>query len=300
MQVERAPGWPLSSPRDEQIRTALELAAISQRRKLLRLGRDQGVRLHYGAMFSCIEILTILYLYWMRLRPSEPDWPERDRFILSKGHAAPALYAVLADCGFFPESAFSNFRKLSGILQGHPDRTKTPGVDCSTGSLGQGFAVACGMGLAAKMDGAAYRVFTLLSDGECNEGSIWEAALIAANLEIDAITALLDRNRMSSYGPMEGRNDVEPLAEKWKAFGWNVLECDGHDFFALSSALYAAQERKRKPSIILCHTLKNRGIPAAEGRHMPSNYALEEDSAREALERLDRRERELTDGPADG
>ena len=300
MQVERAPGRALLPHRDEKIRTGLELAAVDQRRKLLELGRDLGVRLHYGAMFSCIEILTILYLYWMRLRPSEPDWPERDRFILSKGHAAPALYAVLAACGFFPESEFLRFRKLSGILQGHPDRTKTPGVDCSTGSLGQGFAVACGMGLAARMDGAAYRVFTLLSDGECNEGSIWEAALIAANLELDTVTALLDRNRMSSYGPMEGRNDVEPLAEKWAAFGWKVLECDGHDFFALSTALSAAQECRSKPSIIVCHTIKNRGIPAAEGRHMPSNYALEERNCREALERLDMRERELTDGPADG
>jgi len=300
MEIQRVPGQPLLLPRDEQVRKMLELSAIDQRRKLLQLGQGQGLRLHYGGMFSCVEILTMLYLRWMRIRPSEPDWPERDRFLLSKGHAAPALYAVLAACGFFAESEFRKFRRLHGILQGHPDRNKTPGVDCSTGSLGQGFPVACGLGLAAKMDGAPYRVFTLLSDGECNEGSIWEAAMIAANLEIDTVTAMLDWNKMSSYGPMKGRNDVEPLADKWLAFGWHVLECDGHDFIALSAALSAAQECRRKPSIILCHTRKNRGIPSAEGRHMPSNYALDGRSYREALAELEQRERELRDGLAAG
>jgi transketolase len=265
---------------------ALKQAAIEQRRLLLELGHRGPIRLHYGAMMSCIDILTLLYLRWLNVDPHNPGWPDRDRFVLSKGHAAPALYAALWIRGFFPMEAFDSFRRLGSLLQGHPDRNKTPGVDCTTGSLGQGFPVACGMALGAGIDQASYRVYALISDGECNEGSVWEAALIAANLKINRLTVLLDWNKKSSYGPMEGRNDIQPLADKWQAFGWAVLECDGHDFVSLSQALSAAEQVRDRPAVLLCHTIKGRGIPHAETQPTRSNFSLTEEQFQEALAHL--------------
>jgi transketolase len=265
----------------------LKLAAIVQRKMLLELGHRLNIRLHYGASMSSVEILTLLYMRWMHLDPGNPGWPDRDRFVLSKGHAAPALYVTLWMGGFFPEEHFSRFRRLGNPLQGHPDRNKTPGIDCSTGSLGQGFPVGCGMALGAMINGAPYRVYVLMSDGECNEGSIWEAALIAANLKIDRITVLLDWNKKSSYGPMEGRNDIVPLADKWKAFGWAVIECDGHDYISLSQALFEAERIKGQPAILLCHTVKGKGIPYVETQPTRSNFGLEEGHYHEALASLD-------------
>ena len=266
---------------------ALKASAIQYRKKLLDLGRNLGIRLHYGATMSSAEILILLYMRWLRVDPQNPNWPERDRFVLSKGHAAPGLYVALRMVGFFQESAFNNFRRLGSTLQGHPDRNKTPGVDCSTGSLGQGFPVSCGMALGSMMDQAPYRVYTLISDGECNEGSTWEAALIAANLKINRLTVLLDWNKKSSYGPMEGRNDVSPLADKWKAFGWAVFDCDGHDFVSLSHALYHAEQIIDKPSVLLCSTIKGKGIPYAENNPTRSNFSLSEEQYMEAIAFLD-------------
>ena len=271
----------------------LKLEAIRCRKLLLELGWNQKIRLHYGAMMSCMEILVLLYFKWMRIDPSLPQWPQRDRFVLSKGHAAPSLYAVLMRAGYFPQSAFQTFRRIGGILQGHPDRNKIPGVDCSTGSLGQGFAVACGMALAARIDSAPYRVYTLISDGECNEGSVWEAAMIASNLRLNGLVAFLDWNRKSSYGPMTGRNDIEPLAEKWHAFGWVVVECDGHDFADLARALDRSGQSDR-PTILLCRTIKGKGIPWAENRNTKSNFFLEEQYYRAATVHLAALESELT------
>lgn len=262
---------------------------------MLDLGHRLQIRLHYGAMMSCVELLIALYEYRMQYRADEPGWGGRDRFVLSKGHAAPALYAVLSKVGFFPETEFDSFRRLHGLLQGHPDRNKTPGVDCSTGSLGQGFPVACGMALGAKIDGSAFRVFSLISDGECNEGSTWEAALIASNLKLDNLTLLLDWNRKTSYGEMAGRNDVEPLALKWQSFGWKVGECDGHDFASIIPALEQASEIHGVPSVVLCHTVKGKGIPWVERNRARSNFLLEEGAYREAMEHLDVLAKELRD-----
>ncbi len=275
----------------------LKLAAIQHRRELLALGRNLGIRLHYGATMSSVEILTTLYRLWLRVNPDDPQWPERDRFVLSKGHAAPGLYVALAMRGFFDKAEFANFRRLHSILQGHPDRNKTPGVDCTTGSLGQGFPVACGMALGAKIDGAPYRVYALLSDGECNEGSIWEAALIAANLKLTNLIALVDWNRKSSYGTMAGRNDIEPLADKWRSFGWAVLECDGHDFVSLTEALAAAEQASATPTVLLCHTVKGKGIPYAEVYPTRSNFALTAEQDREAVAYLDTLEAEIKYAP---
>jgi transketolase len=271
----------------------LELNAIAHRKKLVNLGRDLKIRLHYGACFSQVEILTTLYFYWMELDPRNPNWELRDRFILSKGHAAPSLYVSLFMRGYFPEKEFARFRRIGSPLQGHPDRIKTPGVECSSGSLGQGFPVACGMALASQINESPIKIYSLISDGECNEGSTWEAALIASNLGLDKIKLLVDWNRKSSYGEMEGRNDVEPLPLKWEAFGWHVFECDGHDFVSITSALEASEKVMGEPSVILCHTTKGKGIPYAEKNRTPSNFALTEQQYQEAFEYLTELEQEL-------
>lgn len=271
----------------------LKLDALRMRRKILEMGYRNRIRLHYGALMSMVEIVTALYRCWLNVRPDDPGWPERDRFVLSKGHGAPAVYVALWMAGFFEERHFDGFRRLHSILQGHPDRRKTPGIDCSTGSLGQGFPVACGMALGARMDGAPYRVYALLGDGECNEGSIWEAAQIASNLALDRLTVLLDWNRKSSYGWMKGRNDVEPLAEKWRAFNWAVRECDGHDFASITAALCAAEEVRERPAIVLCHTVKGKGIPYVENYPTKPNILLDETAYAECLEHLDAVEMEL-------
>jgi transketolase len=278
---------------DREEITALKLRAVEARRFMLTLGARQRIRLHYGAMTSVVEILTLLYGRWLTLDPARPGWDLRDRFVLSKGHAAPALYTTLCQAGYFPPSEFEGFRKLGSKLQGHPDRSKTPGVDCSTGSLGQGFPVACGMGLASRMEQARWKAYACISDGECNEGSTWEAALIAANLEIDRLVVLVDVNGKSSYGPMQGRNGVEPLGDKWRAFGWKVFDCDGHDFVALSSALAGAEAVRGQPAVVLCRTVKGKGIPWAERNDARSNYLLEEGHCAEALAALDAQEEEL-------
>jgi transketolase len=284
---------PLDPLRDAEALQALALRAITIRRFLLKLGFEKGIRLHYGAMMSAVEILVLLYGRWLSFDPANPQWNERDRFVLSKGHAAPALYAVLAFAGFFDLCEFASFRTLGSRLQGHPDRNKTPGVDCSTGSLGQGFPVSCGMALSSRIDQAHFKVYTCLSDGECNEGSIWEAALIASNLGLDRLIAIVDWNKKSSYGSMKNRNDVEPLIEKWQAFNWATYECDGHDFLSLSAALERAESTTGRPSVLLCHTVKGKGIPWAEGTDTRSNFQLEKKYYEEALAALDRSEKEI-------
>jgi transketolase len=271
----------------------LQRLALEMRRKLLYMGYKNYITLHYGALFSMTEIMTLLFHHWLDVDPSDPEWEGRDRFVLSKGHGAPALYIALAMLGFFDETHFDGFRRLGSILQGHPDRNKTPGVDCSSGSLGQGFPVACGMALGAKIDQAPYKVYTLMSDGECNEGSIWEAAQIASNLGLDRIRVLLDWNRKSSYGFMKGRNDIEPLLDKWIAFNWQVSECDGHDFVSLSNALSQAETIQNKPVIILCHTTKGKGVPLAEFYKTKPHILLSEQEYRECLEHLDKVEEGL-------
>ena len=252
---------PLDPRGDSDAIAALELKAIAVRRFILELGLRSHIRLHYGAIMSVVEILTLLYDRWMTVDPVRPGWELRDRFILSKGHAAPALYVVLSLTGYFARSEFEGFRRIGSTLQGHPDRCKTPGVECSTGSLGQGFPVACGMALASRIDAASWKVYSCIGDGECNEGSTWEAAMIASNLSLDRLVVLVDANGKSSYGPMNNRNSVEPLGDKWRAFNWEVFECDGHDFVSLSRSLANADKVKGRPSAVLCTTVKGKGIP---------------------------------------
>jgi transketolase len=286
---------PLLTEEHASILNDLKMSAVVSRRRIIEMGYTNHIRLHYGALMSMVEIMTALYGAWLDVDPERPDWPERDRFVLSKGHGAPALYVALWMRGFFDESHFNGFRRLGSILQGHPDRLKTPGVDCSSGSLGQGFPVACGMALGAKMDQASYRVYCLLSDGECNEGSVWEAAQIASNQGLGHIKVIMDRNRKSSYGWMAGRNDVEPLADKWRAFNWAVFECDGHDFVSITGALADAEQVEDRPAIVICHTVKGKGIPYVENYPTKPNILLTEEKYRECLAHLDQVESELRD-----
>ena len=290
------PKTPLDTRQHEDAIQELELSAITMRRKILYMGHHNHIQLHYGALMSMVEILTVLYIHWLNINPHDPEWSERDRFVLSKGHGAPALYVALWLRGFFEESHFDGFRRLDSILQGHPDRHKTPGIDSCSGSLGQGFPVACGMALGSRIDDAPYRVYSLMSDGECNEGSIWEAAQIASNLELDRITVVLDWNKKSSYGLMVGRNDIEPLRDKWEAFNWAVFECDGHDFVSLSSALHEAEAVQGKPSIVLCHTVKGKGLPYVENYPVKPNILLSQEKYDECLVHLDEVENMVKNG----
>lgn len=287
------------TPLDAEKHTAtihtLRLSAVKMRRKIIEMGYTSHIQLHYGALMSMVEVLTTLYLHWLNVNSDDPDWPERDRFVLSKGHGAPSVYVALWLTGFFDERHFNGFRRLNSILQGHPDRLKTPGVECTTGSLGQGFPVACGMALGAKIDNAPYRIYALIGDGECNEGSIWEAAQIASNLGLDHLTVLLDWNKKSSYGPMADRNDVEPLWDKWRAFNWEVFECEGHDFVSITHALHKADAVRGRPLIVLCHTVKGKGIPYVENYPAKPNILLTDDKYFECVAHLDEIDRELRD-----
>ena len=287
---------PIDPGLNRAILCSLKLAAIQMRRKVLLMGHANHIRLHYGAIMSMVEIMTTLYGIWLNVDPMNPTMPDRDRFVLSKGHGAPGLYVALWLRGFFGEEHFFNFRRLNSILQGHPDKNKTPGVECSTGSLGQGMPVACGMALGVKIDQSPFRVYAYLSDGECNEGSVWEAAQIASNLKLDKLTVLLDRNLKSSYGLMKDRNDVEPLADKWRAFNWEVFECDGHEYIELTAALAGAEQVKGKPSVIICHTLKGKGLPFFETVNTKAHVLLSEEEYQGCLDYLAGDEEEIRHG----
>ncbi len=217
---------------------------------------------HPGGSLSCVEILVSLYFYKMRHRPEDPAWPERDRFVLSKGHAAPTLYAVLARCGYFDREELWGLRKLGSMLQGHPSN-KTPGVEICTGSLGQGLAAAAGMALAARLDDRDYRVFALIGDGESQEGEIWESAMFASHHRVNNLVGICDRNRLQIDGPCCNVMELEPLADKWRAFGWSVQEVDGHNVLEICNALDSTDAREG-PYMIIAHTVKGKGVSFME------------------------------------
>lgn len=219
---------------------------------------------HPGGSLSVVEIITSLYFYKMKHDPNNPEWPDRDRFVLSKGHAAPTLYAALAESGYFPVEELKTLRKMGSCLQGHPDMQKLLGVEMSTGSLGLGFSTAVGMALAGRLNGKSYRVFVLLGDGEMQEGQIWEAAMAAAHYKLDNITAILDRNGLQLGGPTERIMSIEPIVAKWIAFGWYVLEINGYAIEEITKALDEADNIKGKPTIIIAHGVKGRGVPFME------------------------------------
>ena len=234
-------------------------------RKLIVRGIAGGRRGHIGSAFSLVEILRVLYDDVLRYDPKNPDWPERDRCILSKGHGCLALYAVLVDKGFLPASELEKFCKRDGILGGHPEAHKVPGVEASTGSLGHGLAIGVGMALNARIEKAGYRVFVVVSDGESQEGSTWEAALCAAKHKLAHLTVLVDYNKQQSYGTIAEVLDLEPFADKWRSFGFAVTEVNGHSVEELRAALARVPLDPQKPTAIICHTVKGKGISFCEG-----------------------------------
>jgi len=219
---------------------------------------------HPGGSLSAADILAALYFRVLQHDPDNPRSDDRDRFVLSKGHAAPVLYAALAESGYFPLELLYTLRKLDSPLQGHPHMTELPGVEASTGSLGQGLSIANGMALAGRLDGRTYRVYVLLGDGEMDEGQVWEAAMAASHYELDSLTAILDRNRQQIDGWTTDVMTLEPLADKWRAFGWHALEINGHDMEAILKALSQAQQVTGQPTIVIAHTIKGRGVSFME------------------------------------
>lgn len=260
-----------------------EVFARDIRRRALQM-TSRARSSHIGSAFSCADILAVLYGGALRVRPEEPDWPERDRFVLSKGHAASALYAALALRGFFPVEELEAYAGDGSILCGHVSAV-IPGVDWSTGSLGHGLPVACGMALAAQLDRRAHRVVALLSDGELDEGSNWEAILFAAHHGLDHLTVIVDCNGLQSLAGTEETLRLEPLAAKWQSFGWAVRECDGHDHEAMRTAL-RARPGSGMPGCILSRTVKGRGVSFMEGSvlwHYRSAQGSELEAAMEEL-----------------
>jgi transketolase len=238
---------------------------------------------HVGSCFSSADILAVLYGGVLRIRADEPGWPERDRFILSKGHAAAALYAVLAESGFFPSAWLSNYCVNGSPLAGHVTSHGIPGVELSTGSLGHGLSVACGMALAARADGTGARIFTLLSDGECDEGSVWEAALFAGHHRLDNLVAIIDYNKIQSFGSVEEVLDLAPFADKWRAANWAVAEIDGHDHGALQKTLSCLPFEAGRPGVLIAHTIKGKGVSFMEGKLAWHYKSVDEEQLARAL-----------------
>ncbi len=241
---------------------------------------------HPGGSLSAADIVTYLYFQEMNVDPADPDKKDRDRFVLSKGHAAPLLYAVLAEKGFFPKEDLISLRKIGSMLQGHPDRKKVPGVDMSTGSLGQGISAAAGMALANKIDGSSARVYALLGDGELQEGLVWEAAMAAAHYKLDCLTAFVDWNGLQIDGPNEEVMTITPVDEKFASFGWDVQIIDGHDMEQIAAAVDNAKKVEGKPQVIIAKTVKGKGVSFMENEAGWHGKAPDDAQAKQAGEEL--------------
>ena len=240
---------------------------------------------HPGGSLSELEILVTLYYRILRHDPSNPSWNKRDRFILSKGHASPGLYAVLAEQKYFDKKELNSFRQINSILQGHTN-IATPGIEMSAGSLGQGLSFAVGMAIAGRIDNLDYRVYVLLGDGECDEGQIWEGAMSASHYSLDNLTAIVDRNRIQNDRFTDEVMKLEPLAGKWEAFGWHSLDVDGHSIEDLTKAFHQAKNIKHKPTVIIANTVKGKGVSFMENNPAFHGKAPSDDQLKQALEEL--------------
>ncbi len=241
---------------------------------------------HPGGSLSAVEILTTLYFSEMNINIKNPEDPNRDRFVLSKGHAAPVLYSVLAEKGFFHKDELMKLRKMGSILQGHPNMNYVSGIDMSTGSLGQGISAAVGMAMAGKLDKKDFRVYALLGDGELQEGQVWEASMAAAHYKLDNLTAFLDNNGLQIDGNVEDVLNPSPIDEKFKAFGWHVINVDGHDFEALINAIAEAKATKGKPTMIVCKTVKGKGVSFMENEAGWHGSAPSREQCEQALKEI--------------
>jgi len=235
------------------------------RKKVLKMIFDSRTS-HLGSSLSAVDILTVLYFKILKIDPKNPLDENRDRFILSKGHAAAALYAALAERGFFPKEILDGYCRDGGKLPGHSTRGCVPGVEVSTGSLGHGLPMGAGMAIAAKNDGKNYRIFILMSDGECEEGSVWEAALFASHHQLDNLIGIIDYNKLQAFGRTNEILNLEPLKKKWEDFGWKVKEVDGHSFSEIEESLSKIPFEKGKPSLLICHTIKGKGVSFIEDK----------------------------------
>ncbi len=274
----------------------IALLAANMRRDVVQMIGFSGQTGHLGGSCSLAEIVATLYGEKMRHDPKNPAWPERDKFILSKGHAALVQYAALAETGYFSKDELLCVKTLGANLQGHPDRLKTPGIEAGTGSLGQGLSVALGMALAMKLDGLSGKVYCIVGDGEIAEGQIWEAAMAAVNYRADNLIAIVDRNRLQATGAVRERFNTDPLSAKWAGFGWNVLEMDGHSIPQIRAALEDADTVKGKPSVVIASTVKGNGVSFAENVVGFHNGALTPQQYEQALAELDARIAELEEG----
>ncbi len=310
---------------DDELIESLEQKAKNIRKHVVKMIYNAGSG-HPGGSLSAVDILTALYFHKlldkackkgerepiMNYDPKNPEWEDRDRFILSKGHAAPALYAVLAEAGYFGKKVLlaflkdknnemyenvkkdnvfgldllMNLRKLGFPLQGHPDMNKTPGIEASTGSEGQGLSIGSGQALAAKLDRKLYHIFVMIGDGEMDCGQIWEAAMSASHFKLDNLIAIIDRNKLQLDGPTEQIMSLEPIPDKWQAFGWQVMEIDGHNFKEILTALDAAKEVKGKPSLIVAHTVKGKGVSFMEGAVGFHGKAPDREQYKQAMKEL--------------
>jgi transketolase len=263
----------------------LKEMTITLREDIVRMIHAAGSG-HPGGSLSMVEILTTLFFNEMKLDPDDPEWPDRDRFILSKGHGVPALYAVLARRGYFPVEDLMTLRKLGSPLQGHPDRSRLPAVEASTGSLGQGLSIAAGTALAARIEDRDYHTYCLISDGENEEGQVWEAAMFAGNHDLGNLTAILDYNKYQLDGAIDDIQPLEPLVEKWEDFGWSVTRIDGHDLDEVSEALQWSRDEDGA-SMIVADTVKGQGVSFMEGNNEFHGRAPTDDELEQALDELE-------------
>ncbi len=268
-------------------RTKLELKKTAAK---IRMGIITAVSSagsgHPGGSLSLTDILTFLYFHEMRIEPKNPKNPDRDRFVLSKGHCTPGLYSTLANRGFFPVEDLTGFRQTSSYLEGHPNMDKVPGVDMSTGSLGQGIAAAVGMALAGKLDNKDYRVYAALGDGELDEGQVWEASMAASHYKLDNLTAFVDYNGLQIDGKITEVMNPEPIADKFAAFGWNVIEIDAHDFDQIEEAVNKAKKTKGKPTMIVAHSIKGKGVSYMENQASWHGSAPKKEQTEQAMAEL--------------
>ncbi len=277
-----------SSPAEAKSLSVTEMKAMAKklRRHIITMTGKAGSG-HPGGSLSAVEIVTALYFGLLRHKPSDPKWADRDRFILSKGHAAPLLYAALAECGYLPIEELITLRQLDSRLQGHTDHTVTPGVEMSAGALGQGLSFAIGVGLAGRLNSQEYRVYVLLGDGECDEGQVWEGAMAAAHFKVDNLVAIVDNNGQQIDGWNRDVMNLDPFNKKWQAFGWHVIKVDGHDLTQLIDAFNQAKLVKGQPTVIIAHTIKGKGVSFMENNlafHGKAPTAAEVERALKELE----------------